>query len=171
MAACASTARFLISRATSSRIFHQLLQPRPHDSPPIHSHFLRNFHFFVSREFHSRSFQNLRPAFSKRSMVSAPDQSLDESSTAATTALGLDNRVPATIITGFLGSGKVRFFFYFTFGFLLFRFLLFGYRESVGLGISCGVLLAMQTTLLNHILTSQHGKRIAVIENEVHEIM
>jgi hypothetical protein len=25
----------------------------------------------------------------------------------------------------------------------------------------------MQTTLLNHILTSQHGKRIAVIENEV----
>ncbi|XP_015867871.3 uncharacterized protein LOC107434372 [Ziziphus jujuba] len=106
MAACASTARFLISRATSSRIFHQLLQPRPHDSPPIHSHFLRNFHFFVSREFHSRSFQNLRPAFSKRSMVSAPDQSLDESSTAATTALGLDNRVPATIITGFLGSGK-----------------------------------------------------------------
>jgi hypothetical protein len=25
----------------------------------------------------------------------------------------------------------------------------------------------MQTTLLNYILTSQHGKRIAVIENEV----
>lgn len=25
----------------------------------------------------------------------------------------------------------------------------------------------MQTTLLNHILTAQHGKRIAVIENEV----
>lgn len=27
--------------------------------------------------------------------------------------------------------------------------------------------LLWQTTLLNHILTSQHGKRIAVIENEV----
>ncbi|KAJ0965928.1 hypothetical protein J5N97_027066 [Dioscorea zingiberensis] len=40
-----------------------------------------------------------------------------------------DDRIPATIITGFLGSGK--------------------------------------TTLLNHILTADHGKRIAVIENEV----
>ena len=27
--------------------------------------------------------------------------------------------------------------------------------------------VSLQTTLLNHILTSQHGKRIAVIENEV----
>ena len=33
-----------------------------------------------------------------------------------------------------------------------------------------GFLGSRKTTLLNHILTSQHGKRIAVIENEFSEV-
>ncbi|KAG4984715.1 hypothetical protein JHK87_029464 [Glycine soja] len=81
---------------------------------------------------HSRSLTfPLRPSrrFFVTSATTAPPQSEDSD---VSTVIPPDNRIPATIITGFLGSGK--------------------------------------TTLLNHILTAEHGKKIAVIENEFGEI-
>src|SRR6476661_4980993 len=42
--------------------------------------------------------------------------------------------------------------------------------SRVPVTVLTGLLVAGKTTLLNHILTANHGKRIAVIENEFGEI-
>jgi hypothetical protein len=54
----------------------------------------------------------------------------------------ISKRIPVSILTGFLGSGK-------------------GLRETTMTHFPPG-----KTTLLNFLLRKQHGKRIAIIENE-----
>jgi hypothetical protein len=93
----ASNIRFLMPR-TSPKTLYQSLQPR--------FQFLRNLHSFLSQESNSRNFHKCHPTNS-RGIVSAPNYNLDEASAASLTTL--DKRIPATVITGFLGSGKVPF--------------------------------------------------------------
>ena len=74
-------------------------------SPPF-SQFLRSIHSLASRQFNAPTVQN---------------SLLHEAAAAA--ALARDDRVPATVITGFLGSGKVPFSTYSFFNFIIFCLL------------------------------------------------
>lgn len=71
--------------------------------------YLRNY----LRPLHSLSnFNDKSWLGNSRGFASEPNYSINE---AGASALGVDNRVPATVVTGFLGSGKVSLLIYFTF--------------------------------------------------------
>ena len=96
--------RYLTIRRSAANLFH-LLQPHVQDSRSAF-HFFRSMHPCASQDFEARNFHKSQYGYS-RGMTCAPNYNIDEAGAAA---LGLDNRVPATVITGFLGSGKVTFF-------------------------------------------------------------
>jgi G3E family GTPase len=61
--------------------------------------------------------------------------------------------IPVTIISGFLGSGKVQL----SKAFRCFVFFNFSFSSS------------FQTTFLKYVLSASHGRKIAVIQNEFGE--
>ncbi|XP_014507509.1 uncharacterized protein LOC106767183 [Vigna radiata var. radiata] len=91
-------ARYVMLRTSARTLFQQ------HQSPLQHSlsafPLIRTLHSLVARHFNTTIFPNPYSG-TFRGMVSAPNPNLPEAP-----SLALDDRVPATVITGFLGSGK-----------------------------------------------------------------
>lgn len=98
-----ATLRYLLSKTTPKALSHSLSTCRfTHSSinrgiNPSYS-LRRGLHSFFSREFNSHC----------RNFSTASDYAAQDSDSSVGAALNLDDRVPATVITGFLGSGKVR---------------------------------------------------------------
>ncbi|XP_059649475.1 uncharacterized protein LOC132295293 [Cornus florida] len=90
--------RFLFSRTITQSLYQTLHHSRCNDTPII-SKFLRTLHSLVSTEF------QFHPS-NCRAMSSSSNYEPEDAGASVAAALNLDNRVPATVITGFLGSGK-----------------------------------------------------------------
>ncbi|XXG43847.1 hypothetical protein AAC387_Pa01g3793 [Persea americana] len=104
-------ARMLISRTSSKTLVHLFSMSSPSDSLPIFpssfSRCLRGLHSLASRRF-DQSDRHRILTTNCRAMVTSSVPRFDALQEAVSTAaaLNIDNRVPATVITGFLGSGK-----------------------------------------------------------------
>ncbi|KAK6129924.1 hypothetical protein DH2020_036318 [Rehmannia glutinosa] len=93
----ATAVRFLLSKTTSRTVFYSPVSCRFNHS------LLRTLHFFISQESYSHSQRNFR---SRNFSTDASEIITQDLNSSVADALNLDNRVPATVITGFLGSGK-----------------------------------------------------------------
>lgn len=70
--------------------------------------YLRCLHSFVSRRLDSPNCKRVLLGRNSRAMVTSSIPRFDALQEAVSAAaVNIDNRVPATVITGFLGSGKV----------------------------------------------------------------
>jgi hypothetical protein len=84
--------KFLVSRTSRKNLYQLLLNTSLNPS-----YFPRNIHSLFSRQFHS-------------SQTATFSSSALEPQQTSASAPGPNTRVPATVITGFLGSGKVFFY-------------------------------------------------------------
>lgn len=84
-------------------------------TPRTKTHFQPLNSSSFSRIFRNSSINKLSRRFSVSSSTSSPPQT--DSSDEVSTVIPPDNRIPATIITGFLGSGKVTYLHAFSYPF------------------------------------------------------
>ncbi|KAK7360618.1 hypothetical protein VNO77_02625 [Canavalia gladiata] len=85
-------------RTSAKTLLNHVQSPAQYPRPAFQ--LIRTLHSFLVREPHGPKFSNSYFG-SFRGFVSAPNHNIDQPP-----SLALDNRVPATVITGFLGSGK-----------------------------------------------------------------
>ncbi|XP_057417257.1 uncharacterized protein LOC130711594 isoform X1 [Lotus japonicus] len=92
---------YMALRTTAKTLLGVAHSPVPHSCHPLS--LIRTLHSFVSRHpsFHHPYSGTFSFFFRGMASASAPNHNLDEAA-----SLAPDNRVPATVITGFLGSGK-----------------------------------------------------------------